>query len=41
MLFFLAFPPRVRFSEFVKEHLGEWPGPIIEAETQTVLGLHR
>ena len=32
---------QVRHSEFLEEHLGEWPGPIIEQETGEVLGFHR
>jgi tRNA (5-methylaminomethyl-2-thiouridylate)-methyltransferase len=37
----ICFLGKVRFSEFIKEHLGEWPGPIIEEETQQVLGYHK
>jgi tRNA-5-taurinomethyluridine 2-sulfurtransferase len=32
---------QVKFSEFVREHLGEWPGPIIEEESGAVLGYHQ
>ena len=32
---------QVRHSEFLAEHLGEWPGPIVEEETGEVLGFHR
>ena len=31
---------QVKFSEFVKEHLGEWPGPIIDEASGEVLGYH-
>ncbi|KAG2431081.1 hypothetical protein HXX76_009614 [Chlamydomonas incerta] len=36
----ICFLGKVRFSEFVKEHLGEWPGPLLEAETGVPLGTH-
>lgn len=36
----LSFRTQVRFSEFVKEHLGEWHGPLLEAETGRPLGTH-
>lgn len=32
---------KVKFSEFVKEHLGEWPGLILEEETGRQLGFHQ
>jgi hypothetical protein len=25
-------PPQVRFPEFVREHLGAWPGPLVDAD---------
>ena len=28
-------------SEFLAEHLGEWPGPIVEQETGEIIGFHR
>jgi len=31
----------VKFSEFIKEHLGEWPGLILEEETGQQLGFHK
>lgn len=31
---------QVKFSEFVKEHLGEWPGLIVDAESEKVVGKH-
>jgi tRNA-5-taurinomethyluridine 2-sulfurtransferase len=37
----LCFLGKVRFSEFIKEHLGEWPGPLVEEETNQVLGYHQ
>ena len=37
----ICFLGKVRFSEFIKEHLGEWPGPMIEEESGEVLGYHR
>eukprot|EP00887_Chlorella_sp_A99_P003754 scaffold7.g3754.t1 len=37
----ICFLGKVQFSEFVAEHLGEWPGPIVEEESGNVLGYHR
>ena len=37
----LCFLGKVKFSEFIKEHLGEWPGPIIEEETNEIVGYHK
>uniref|UniRef100_A0A1D2A8T4 tRNA-5-taurinomethyluridine 2-sulfurtransferase n=2 Tax=Auxenochlorella protothecoides TaxID=3075 RepID=A0A1D2A8T4_AUXPR len=37
----LCFLGHVRFDEFIREHLGDWPGPIVEEESDTVLGYHR
>ena len=37
----ICFLGKVKFSEFIAEHLGEMPGDIIEVETGTVLGKHR
>ena len=37
----ICFLGKVKFSEFIKEHLGEWPGPIIEEESGAVLGYHQ
>ena len=37
----LCFLGKVRFSEFIKEHLGEKEGDIVELETGTLLGKHR
>ncbi|KAG2492231.1 hypothetical protein HYH03_009475 [Edaphochlamys debaryana] len=36
----ICFLGKVKFHEFVREHLGEWPGPILEAETGQPLGVH-
>mmetsp|Transcript_35612 Transcript_35612/g.79155 ORF Transcript_35612/g.79155 Transcript_35612/m.79155 type:complete len:597 (+) Transcript_35612:87-1877(+) len=37
----ICFLGKVKFGEFVKEHLGEWPGLIVEAESGAVLGQHQ
>ncbi|CAD7703021.1 unnamed protein product [Ostreobium quekettii] len=37
----ICFLGKVKFNEFVKEHLGEWPGPLLEEETGQHLGLHK
>ncbi|PRW20746.1 tRNA-specific 2-thiouridylase [Chlorella sorokiniana] len=37
----ICFLGKVKFSEFVREHLGEWPGPIVEEESDEVVGYHR
>ena len=31
---------QVRFSEFVKQHLGTWHGAIVEEETNEIVGYH-
>ena len=36
----ICFLGHVRFSEFVKQHLGIWPGPLIEEETGELVGVH-
>ena len=36
----LAGAPQVRFGEFLREHLGTWPGALVDAEGGAVLGLH-
>eukprot|EP00798_Chlamydomonas_sp_ICE-L_P029581 gene29583-5936_t len=33
----ICFLGKVKFSEFVKEHLGEWPGPIIDIDSGSSL----
>lgn len=37
----ICFLGKVKFSEFVKEHLGEWQGPLVEEETGQLLGVHQ
>lgn len=37
----ICFLGKVKFSEFIKEHLGEWPGPIIEEESGDIIGYHK
>jgi tRNA-specific 2-thiouridylase len=37
----ICFLGKVKFEEFIAAHLGEWPGPIIEEESNEVLGYHR
>ena len=37
----ICFLGKVKFSEFVAEHLGARPGPLIEAESGTAVGSHR
>ena len=37
----ICFLGKVKFSEFIAEHLGEMPGDIIEVESGKVLGKHR
>jgi tRNA (5-methylaminomethyl-2-thiouridylate)-methyltransferase len=37
----ICFLGRVRFDEFVRAHLGEWPGPLLEEESGAVVGYHR
>ena len=36
----ICFLGRVKFSEFVAQHLSTWPGPLVDAEGGAVLGLH-
>lgn len=36
----ICFLGKVKFDEFVKEHLGEWQGLIVEEETGRALGIH-
>ena len=33
--------PQVKFHEFVKEHLGECAGPIVEEESGAAVGVHQ
>ena len=37
----ICFLGKVKFTEFVKEHLGVWPGCIVEQETDEVIGYHQ
>lgn len=37
----ICFLGKVRFSEFVEEHLGTWSGPIVEEESGALLGVHQ
>ena len=37
----ICFLGKVKFSEFIAEHLGEMPGDIVEVESGKVLGKHR
>lgn len=32
----ICFLGKVKFNEFVKEHLGEWPGPLVEEDSGKV-----
>lgn len=36
----LCFLGHVQFSEFIRAHLGEWLGPIVEHETGKIMGYH-
>jgi tRNA-specific 2-thiouridylase len=36
----ICFLGKVKFGEFVREHLGEWPGPLVEDESGALLGVH-
>ena len=36
----ICFLGKVKFDEFIKEHLGEWQGPLVERETGEVVGYH-
>ncbi|KAF8071281.1 mnmA [Scenedesmus sp. PABB004] len=36
----ICFLGKVKFAEFVKQHLGEWAGPLVEEESGRVVGLH-
>lgn len=37
----ICFLGKIKFSEFIKHHLGEQPGDIVELETGNVLGQHK
>ena len=36
----ICFLGKVKFDEFIREHIGEWPGPLVEEESNTVVGYH-
>ncbi|KAK9843732.1 hypothetical protein WJX81_003952 [Elliptochloris bilobata] len=36
----ICFLGKVRFGEFLREHLGTWPGALVDEESGAVLGLH-
>lgn len=37
----ICFLGKVKFKEFIKEHLGEWPGLILEDQTGKIVGTHK
>lgn len=36
----ICFLGKVRFDEFVAAHLGAWPGPLVDADTHSIVGYH-
>ena len=36
----ICFLGKVRFDEFVAAHLGAWPGPLVDADTNSIVGFH-
>ena len=36
----ICFLGKVKFDEFIKEHLGEWRGPLVDRESGEVVGYH-
>jgi hypothetical protein len=36
----ICFLGKVKFGEFVREHLGAWPGPLVDAESGAPVGVH-
>lgn len=36
----ICFLGKVKFTEFVRQHLGEWCGLIVEEETEQAVGMH-
>lgn len=36
----ICFLGKVKFDEFIKEHLGEWPGALVELESDEIVGYH-
>lgn len=37
----ICFLGKLKFDEFVREHLGEWPGPLIDDDSGEVVGYHK
>ena len=37
----ICFLGKLKFDEFVREHLGEWPGPFIDDDSGEVMGYHK
>ncbi|KAK9818663.1 hypothetical protein WJX74_000884 [Apatococcus lobatus] len=37
----ICFLGKLKFDEFVREHLGEWPGPLIDDDSGKVVGYHK
>ena len=36
----ICFLGKVKFDEFIKQHLGEWPGVLVEIESDEIAGYH-
>ncbi|KAF6260585.1 tRNA-specific 2-thiouridylase [Scenedesmus sp. NREL 46B-D3] len=36
----ICFLGKVKFGEFVGQHLGQWPGPLVEEDSGQVVGVH-
>ena len=36
----ICFLGKVRFEDFVQAHLGKWPGPLVDEDTNEVVGYH-
>lgn len=37
----ICFLGKVKFNEFVREHLGDWPGVVVEAGGDQMVGFHK
>ncbi|WIA12264.1 hypothetical protein OEZ85_012328 [Tetradesmus obliquus] len=37
----ICFLGKVKFGEFVGQHLGQWPGPLVEEDSGQVVGVHK
>ncbi len=37
----ICFLGKLKYDEFVREHLGEWPGPLIDDDSGEVVGYHK